>query len=390
MSRPVLLRPVPAADPQLPRALEQALDDGPPVLVLPEDPATAARLLSVAGVDRPVTEPDTAVVVGTSGSTGEPKAVVLSRAAIRASVAATEQRLGGPSDWTLTLPTSGVAGLMVVARAVLGGGRLRHGSSDLADPALAVDGDTPHTLSVVPTQLHRILADEDALARLARYRTVLVGGAAADAALLDHVRGRGVAVVTTYGMSETCGGCVYDGVPLDGVAVGIDVDDQRIRLTTPAAFTGYLRRPDLTAAVLSGGVWTGEVPGGPGTVRTEDRGRLEDGRLRVLGRLDDIVVSGGSNVDLAEVERVARQVLGTDRLAVTSRPDPQWGAEVVLVLSAGAPVWTLPEIRDRLRPVLAPAGLPRVLLRLDRLPLLPNGKLDRVGLASRAAEPGAA
>ncbi|SDD66682.1 O-succinylbenzoic acid--CoA ligase [Auraticoccus monumenti] len=366
-----------ADDPGLPTAVARALDGGAPLSVLPTDPVAAARTRTALRPSEPVVEEDAALLLPTSGSTGEPKVVVLSAAAVRASVAATSARTGAPGSWALALPVSGVAGLMVVARAALTGATLHRVPADLADPALTPVGDGPHHLSVVPTQLHRVRDDPAALERLARYDTVLVGGAATDGTLLAALRQHGVPLVTTYGMSETCGGCVYDGRPLDGVAVTCDPADQRIRITTPTAFSGYRGRPDLTAEVLVG----------PGTVLTADRGRLADGRLQVLGRLDDVVVSGGSNVDLALVEGVLRELLGTDQVAVTSAPDPEWGARVVAVLAAPAPDVDLEHLRGLLRPRTDPAALPKQLLRVPVLPLLPGGKTDRVALRATASHP---
>ncbi|MVA75505.1 AMP-binding protein [Auraticoccus sp. F435] len=370
-----MLHPVAADDPQLPAALAAALRGGRPVAVLPAEAAARERFLAVLAPEVPVGA-DVGVVVATSGSTGEPKAVVLPVSALQASVAATAARLGGPGSWTLTLPASSVAGLMVLVRAVVGGGALRRLSSDLSDPALAPEGDGPHFLSVVPTQLHRVADDPAAVERLARYDTVLVGGAAAEDGLLERFRAGGVRLVTTYGMSETCGGCVYDGRPLDGVQVSVDPADQRITLTTPTAFAGYHRRPELTREVLTG----------PGRVRTADRGRLDGGRLTVLGRVDDVVVSGGTNVDLARVERLVRAALGSEQVAVTARPDAEWGARVVLVLTADGPAPTLADVRELLRPRVEPAALPTEVLRLPTLPLLPGGKLDRLSLRRAAAD----
>ena len=155
---------------------------------------------------------------------------------------------------------------------------------------------------------------------------MLLGGSAADPALLDRAAAAGIRVVTTYGMSETCGGCVYDGVPLDGVDVTVE-DGGRLGIGGPTVFAGYRLDPAATADALVGG-----------RLLTRDRGTVgRDGRVTVLGRIDDVVISGGLNVDLAAVERAVRTwagavVAGTDA-AVVGVPHPEWGTEVVAVVA---------------------------------------------------------
>lgn len=336
----------------LTHAIEQALVGGPPVAPVADlSPATLAALRP----DEPVTEPDVALVVATSGSTGRPKAVLLSQTALRAAAAATDERLGGPGTWHLALPAHYVAGAMVIARAVLAGRAPIQVASDLTD--LSPVSSERNYLSVVPTQLVRAAADDALVARLAAFDAVLVGGAAAEAELLDRLRGRGVRLVETYGMSETCGGCVYDGRPLLGVSVHLD-EGGRISLTTPTAFSGYRLRPDLTAEVLTGQ-----------TVRTQDRGRLDAERLTVLGRLDDVVISGGVNVDLAVVQRIVRTV--APEAVVVGVPDAEWGTRIA-VLSPN------PLTADELAELpLSPAARPRTVVAPVRLPLLTTGKIDR-------------
>src|SRR4051794_28272071 len=212
-------------------------------------------------------------VVETSGSTGAPKRVVLSRAAVLASVQASARRLGASGRWLLALPSSYVAGVQVVCRSLVAG----------HDPVLLDDHDSfaeaargAEFVSLVPTQLRRLL-DTDAHA-LRGFHTVLLGGGPADPALRARAATEGVHVVATYGSAETAGGCVYDGYALDGVALALDRDG-RIRVGGPTLFDGY-DDPALTAEVLVDGWFL-----------TSDAGRLDDdGRLHVLGRVDDVVV----------------------------------------------------------------------------------------------------
>ena len=273
-------------------SLAIALAGGPPIAPLPTDPIERARAITVLEPNKPVDEVDAAVVIATSGSTGSPKSVVLSRAAIRASVEATHARLGGVGDWVLALPPCYIAGLMVLARASLGGTRAVSARSDLGDlPEVAGKLSERRYLSLVPAQLDRALHRADVTEALASFSAVLVGGAAASADLVQRALAAGIRVVTTYGMTETCGGCVYDGQPLPGVAVDL-ANDGRILIRSSTLFAGYRLRPDLTAEAFVDGAF-----------RTPDRGCWDAGRLVVLGRLDDIVITGGHKVDLSDVEQ---------------------------------------------------------------------------------------
>ncbi len=223
-------------------------------------------------------------MVETSGSTGRPKRVELSRRAVLASVSATARRLGGEGRWLLALPAGYVAGAQVVCRSVVAG-EPPVLLEDHASVAAAVEAGRPAYASLVPTQLHRLLDDEDETRALGSLRTVLLGGGPIDPALRTRAADAGVRVVATYGSAETAGGCVYDGVALDGVGLATEPDG-RLRVSGPTLFDGYEGDPELTARVLVDG-W----------FRTEDAARIdEDGRLQVLGRLDDMVVTGGVNV----------------------------------------------------------------------------------------------
>ncbi len=318
------------------------------------------------------------IVVRTSGSTGEPKDVVLSHRAVLASARATQERLGGPGQWLLDLPVANIAGLQVLVRSALAGTDpvVVSEHADLEAALDALDGPRRYA-SLVPTQLQRLDAAER-LHVLAGLDALLVGGAATDPGLLDRARQAGVDVVRTYGMTETCGGCVYEGIPLDGVQLRID-DDGQVLLAGPMLFDGYVDDP-------RDGDW----------FATADRGELDDeGRLWILGRLDDVVISGGVNVPLLAVERALRQVEGVGDVAVVGVDDPEWGARVVAAVVPADAV-CLDGLRlDLLRDAVTDGGLPRTwaprqLLLLDELPLVPGGKIDRSRLRHLAGsgEPG--
>ena len=366
---PVRLRAVEPA--HIGAALAETLAGGPPIAPLPGDPAERDRTLAMLRLDEPVAESDAAVVVATSGSTGRPKGVVLSRAALRASATATHERLGGPGDWVLALPPHYVAGLMVWVRALVAGSAVTTVSADLTGLARLPTAPGRRYLSLVPTQLVRALTDDGVAAALAGFDAVLLGGAALGGGLRSQAEARGIRVVTTYGMSETAGGCVYDGRPLTGVGVEVDAGDGRITLGGPTVFSGYRLRPDLTAAALV----DGRLP-------TQDRGRWRDGRLEVLGRVDDVVISGGLNVDLAEVEQRARAWprLAGHEVAVLGLGDPEWGTKIIAVTESPG---TLAELRDFLLTTLPAYAAPRELVRVDPLPRLSSGKIDRRALRSQ-------
>ena len=353
-------------------ALRRALDGGAPLAVLPAGagPADAAR--AVLRPDEPL-EPGTDLVVVTSGSTGGGKGVLLSAAALRASATATLDRLGGAGSWLLALPTSAVGGLQVLVRSALAGREpavLARGER-LADAVGRLPAGDRRYTSLVPTQLRRYLAEEPDV--LASFAAVLVGGAATDAGLLDAARAAGVRVRTTYGMSETAGGCVYDGVPLDGVSVRVSEGiggrvGEGVELAGPVLATGYRLDPAGTADAFRDGWFA-----------TRDAGSLTaDGTLTVHGRLDDVLISGGVNVSPQAVEAALREHPAVADAVVAGLPDPEWGQRVVAaVVPAPGAVPDLAELRPWVAGRLGPAAAPRALTLVGAVPTLHTGKPDR-------------
>ncbi|PZR51886.1 AMP-dependent synthetase [Xylanimonas oleitrophica] len=423
---------MPAVVADLAAGVRAALDGGPAVAPLP-------RLHDAAP------PPGTALVVRTSGSTGAPREVALPGDALRASASATHARLGGPGRWVLALPATHVAGLQVVVRSLLaadagvpgalvaaepGGHFDPEAFADLLGPALA--DDAPVHVSLVPTQLHRLVAAADAgrhrgLSALARCSSVLLGGAATPAPLLARALDAGVPVVRTYGMSETAGGCVYDGVPLDGVRVRLAPVPAPGLLSAPAEGTGVVEiaGPTLATGYLgdegaTAAAFRTDADGpdaGTRWFRTSDLGSLSPARpssegrgprvLTVLGRADDVVVTGGVNVAPAAVEQALVETLppllptGTGPAVepcVVGVPDDEWGQALVAVvavpgagpgLSALAPD-ALGRVRDAVATRLGTPSAPRRVYLTDALPLRGPGKVDRTGVAAavRAAEHG--
>jgi O-succinylbenzoic acid--CoA ligase len=306
----------------------------------------------------------TAVVVGTSGSTGVPKGVELSAAALRHSARASLDRVGARAGerWLCCLPVTHVAGLAVLVRSLTGG--TEPVLAERADAETVAASGCAH-VSLVPTQLQRLLREGGA--PLAGFSSVLLGGAAAPAGLLAAARDAAVPVVTTYGMTETCGGCVYDGVPLDGVRAEVR-DDGRIWISGPVLFSGYRGGPRAPA---------------DGWFRTGDLGALDAaGRLTVRGRADGVINTGGHKVVPGEVAAALQTCPGVRDAAVVGQPDPEWGERVVAVVVPADPADPpAPELlRRHVRERLPRYAIPSRVVMIDAVPMLPSGKHDIVRL----------
>ncbi|MEQ4722632.1 AMP-binding protein [Nonomuraea sp. B19D2] len=361
--------------PALFRAVRDALSGaGPAVLPLTpgqsESAVAALRPTHVNGVpqsDGTGVPADVAVVIATSGSTGAPKGVLLSATALRASAAASLRRLEAAKGerWLCCLPVAHVSGLQVLVRALLSDSEpIVHAGFD---PHEVLRSGADH-VSLVPTQLHRLV---ELGADLSVFRTILLGGAAPRPGLLEQARDLGARVVTTYGMSETCGGCVYDGQPLYNVDLKIG-EDGLIRIAGPVLFSGYrFGEPDDDTGPFDGG-W----------FRTSDLGELTGGRLRVLGRADDVINTGGEKVVAAAVVAVLATHHEVADVAVVGTPDPEWGELVTAVVVPANPDTppALSQLRAYCRDRLPPHAAPRDLRLVPQLPLLPNGKTDLVRL----------
>ncbi len=327
---------------------------------------------------------DLAVVVGTSGSTGTPKRALLSTRALTASTSATHARLGGPGQWLLTLPAHHIAGLQVLLRSLIAGTSpvfLDHkapgfSTSAFIEAAERLDPGQRHYTSLVPTQLLSLLDEPRAHAALRAFDAILVGGAALPLAMRRRADAADVAVVATYGMSETSGGCVYDGITLPCTHLAFD-DEERIYLGGATIADGYLGRPDLTEAAF------GTDEDGRRWFRTDDVGRLgEDSQLRVDGRVDDLIITGGLKVAPRMVEEaIALHVHGVREVVVVGAQDPHWGQAVsaLIVLDPAGVVRTLAasDVRAALRGILPDYALPQRVRTTDRIPQRGPGKPDR-------------
>ncbi|PTM90651.1 O-succinylbenzoic acid--CoA ligase [Dietzia psychralcaliphila] len=366
---------------------EQLLADrGPALLPVPAD--DPARTLLLERTQRPGEPIDdrAALVVSTSGSTGDPKGAMLSAAALAASASATDVFLGGPGRWLLALPGHHIAGLQVILRS------LRAGHEPVVvdvtggfDPAALPDavaactgsqtnagGATRAYTSLVPGQLAKVFDEgpPEAVAALASLDAVLLGGAAAAPVLLARAARAGIRVVRTYGMSETAGGCVYDGLPLDGVEMEIDDDEGRVWLAGPQLALGYRNAPGHPAFARQG--W----------FRTDDAGRVgEDGRLRILGRLDEALSVGGLTLLPQAVEDALRRHAAVVDVVVVGIPDARLGTLPVAAVTLRSTA-TPDELRAHVTALLGAHSAPGVVAVVDTLPTLPGGKVDRRAFAA--------
>ncbi len=322
------------------------------------------------------------ILITTSGSTGVPKTVVLSASALRASATATAARIGGGA-WLLALPATYVAGLQVLIRAHLAGTRPVYLDGPFTPDAFVdatreLPGSAARYTSLVPAQLATLVAaaeaEPSARDALRSFEAILIGGQALPVPLRERAEALGMRIVRTYGSTETSGGCVYDGVPLDGVEVS-EIGGELL-ISGPTLAAGYLGDDALTAAVFPVG------PDGVRRYRTGDAGTIEGGIVRVAGRRDNVIVSGGVNVSLDRVETVVRGVPGLEHAVVIGVADERWGEASVIVVEPPATTddaRLLDAARAAVAEAIGPAARPARLVRLP-VPHLPSGKPDRAGV----------
>lgn len=313
--------------------------------------------------------PGVAVVLATSGVGGEPKLVELHRVAVAVAVRTSAKRLGATpgAPWISVLTPSHVGGLLVLLRgAILGAPVTVHEGFDPS--RLVEDGEGSAFVAVVPTMVRRLVEARFPLHGL----TLLVGGDALDPATAAAARSRGARLVTTYGLTETCGGFVYDGVPLDGMAVRLDADDA-IEVTGPTLMEGYRLDGAATGAAFTTDGW----------LRTGDLGEIaDDGRLIVHGRADHVIRSGAEKVWPEEVEAVLADHPAVADVAVAGAPDPAWGSHVrayVVARRIDRPP-SLDDLRAHAAARLARFKLPRELRLVPAIPRTTSGKVRRAAL----------
>jgi O-succinylbenzoic acid--CoA ligase len=298
-----------------------------------------------------------AIAIGTSGTTGTAKEIFLTPTALISSARASNKFINARSGeiWSLLLPLTHIAAVNVIVRAI----ELGTTPIDLRNHV----GEYPKTdyTAIVPTQLFRALnGDQNLLSHLQSAKAVLVGGAALSQSLLNQAELAGVKIITTYGMSETCGGCVYDGVALEDVEVAI----------RKGAI--YIKGPVLASSITLSDGW----------FETNDLGEYKNGKLVVIGRSDDVIISGGENLSLNSVENSLSIAFPDIQFAAFAVEDPQWGQSLQIAL-----VGSLKDeqIVAHLEKDLGVFAKPKGIHRMSSLPLLGIGQIDRKSLAKGIA-----
>lgn len=317
---------------------------------------------------------DRSFVIRTSGSMGVPKRVLLTAAAVRASAEATNQSLGGPGQWLLALQPQVVAGLQVLARSVVSKTAPVFVAPSF-DPAAFTAAAQSMTearryVSMVPLQLARLIdaaeTSESVADALRRFDAVLVGGQSLAHDLATRAETLGIRIVRTYGSTETSGGCVYNGLPIGDTRIRIEAGEVWISGSCLAA--GYL---DDSAATAERFLIDGEVT----WFATHDAGVLENGVLRVTGRLDRVFTSGGVNVSLDAIEACVRAVPGWGSAVAVAVTDETWGMRAVLVSDAVAGASSFEDVQHVVREALGAPAVP-VAAQQHPVPMLPSGKPD--------------
>ena len=376
-----------AAEPQqVFAALSDALhNNGPAVLVRD---ARASRMVAAGEEPLTVAPEGTTLLIQTSGTSGKPKTVALSAPALKASASAAHERLGGSGQWLLALPLTYIAGISVLVRSI------ESGTDPVFMPLGPFDARTflqsvsemtgaRRYSALVPVQLSRVLEEAqvnaDALSMLRTLDAVLIGGQALEPELHQRARDLGVNIVTTYGSSETAGGCVYDGVPLSGVTIEIAEDSGEILISAPQLareYVGDSQRTALTFQNRNGKIW----------YHTGDAGTFENGVLTVLGRLDRVITSGGLKIDLDAVEAVVRRIPGCSQSLVIHIPDSEWGLRPAVVVPGSDENAELSaQIYEGIVAELGRVAAPKVVCFIEEIPRLSSGKPDLLSLSTFAA-----
>lgn len=302
---------------------------------------------------------DVALIVESSGSTGNPKRIELSKTALLASASASANYLGGHGQWLLTLPINFIAGMNILVRSVVAetqpvmmNTQLPFTPEGFSRAASMLSGEKRFT-SLVPTQLERLAkaaaSDSYLFSQLKSFDAILVGGQAVNQELMDRLKAEGINLVESYGMTETCGGCIYEGNPLDGVSY--KVEGGLISLSGPTLANSI-------------GPW----------FQTSDLGEVVDGKLRVLGRADRVLISGGLKISLETIETHAQAIAGVEEVVAVAI-ESSWGQSVAIAY-AGSPEVSFDSLTE-----LSPAAKPAKVLRLEALPKLRTAKPDLIEIA---------
>ncbi len=321
---------------------------------------------------------DSGLIICTSGTTGNPKAVEISSQALLNAANKTNKKFNDPADWILAINPAFIGGLMVLTRAIVSSQKWIYGldETDKFNPDLFISKalelfskNKKVRTSLVNAQL-MTLVSQGYLEALKKFDAILIGGGQISKTLYEQLKNENVNLIRTYGMTETCGGVIWDGYALENVLVRIDhpaVDGVgQIAIKSDSNATCYHgNSPEINK--LNAQTFTNEW------VLTNDLGVLKNGELKVIGRSDDIVVSGGNNISLNSIESIIKNQIGIEDAVVFSIPDEKWGVIVAAVIVGQFDVSAIQQVIEN---ELGKAAIPRIIKNAQEIPLLPNGKVD--------------
>lgn len=354
-----------------------ALAGDQPLLLAPDLTASENNYLKALQVEIAPYFENTAVAICTSGSTGDPKAVEISQAALLKNHEIINKKLNGKANWVLAMNPAFIGGFSSLTRGVIDEGwtyaltETGKFNVDTFTKASLVAAEKNPTIrtSLVWAQLMQ-LVNSDKLETLIMYDAILVGGSKVDTQIFEDLKKAGLKLISTYGMTETCGGVVWDGYPLSEVEIKITEKDDfgtgRITIKSPTNASGYRNASELNNEIFQD-EW----------VKSQDLGQLNSGVLTVIGRLDEVVISGGTNVSTKAIEELISTCGGVEEVAVLALEDAVWGALIVAVVVGE---FNKSEIESKVVSSLGRAAKPRVIFDAQHLPFLPNGKIDLVKL----------
>ena len=321
---------------------------------------------------------ESGLLVCTSGSTGNPKAVEISAAALLSATKLVNAKFENPASWLLAINPAFIGGAMVIARAITQDQKWEYGLDEngkfspeifagIAQTFIAQNGRV--RTSLVAAQLSALIA-QDHVNLLKKFDAILVGGGQMSPEVYKNLKDDGVNLIRTYGMTETCGGVVWDGKALDDVSIRIENPANggagRISINSPSNATCYHGNSEGIKQL-------NEITFNNNWIMTQDIGTYENTTLKVIGRSDDIVISGGVNVSVHAIENVLRDQPGVEDAVVFAMPDKIWGTIVAAVIVGNAELLVL---QDAVEKELGSPAKPRIIKFAHELPLLPNGKID--------------
>ena len=321
---------------------------------------------------------DSGLIICTSGTTGNPKAVEISSQALLNAATKTNEKFNEPADWILAINPAFIGGLMVLARAIISNQNWIYGldESDKFNPDLfvakaleVISKNRKVRTSLVNAQLSTLVS-QGHLDTLRKFDALLIGGGQISKSLYEELKNEGVNLIRTYGMTETCGGVVWDGFALNNVLIRIDHPSSdgvgQIAIKSDSNATCY-HGNSFEINKLNDSTFS------EGWVFTKDLGIVKNGELKVIGRNDDIVVSGGNNISLHAIENVIKDQIGIEDAVVFSIPDEKWGVVVAAVIVGTCDISV---IQNSIENELGKAAVPRIIKNAEEIPLLPNGKVD--------------